>query len=317
MSKTEIKKEDFYKTLVDLMSHANKSVHFYSISCCYGFYSSGLKTFESVYLAIRERLSKRVSGRYLDVRILVKIDKDNPMDTYAMERLAFLENQFSHTSNDEHKRTVFKQLILDGRPNENVQFIIIDDEKILLSKVQDESFNLDLDLVLNKSEAGSLFSKEDHHEDFQVQKQLFEDKWKSSSPLDIEIKQVSKRRLKYALEKFTISGYEKGEREVQLVLSGYLRGRIGLPVNLETPVGKNRIDLTVGLGPMINRHAIEVKFKPDNNAIKEIIGQMENYRKEFENLFLVICKPQYNQEARSDLNVAIAKNDVILFEVKE
>jgi hypothetical protein len=315
MSKTIIEKTDFYKTLIDLMEHANKSVHFYSISCCFGFYSLGLKNFENVFLAIKDRLSKRVAGKYLDIRVLVKADKDNPMDTYALERLAYLENQFSLTTNHETKRTVFKQLELEGHTKENVQFILVDDTKILISKIQDEAFNLDLDLVLNKSESGSLFSKEEYSDDFNEHKFLFEEKWKSSMPLDVEIKQVSKRKLKYHLEKFSTGGTLKDEREVQLVLSGYLRGKIGLPMNLESIVGRTRIDLSVGDGKMNERHGIEIKFKPDNNSVKEIIGQMEINRKNFESLFLLICKSKYNSEARSDLKAAINKNDVILIEV--
>jgi hypothetical protein len=42
---------------------------------------------------------------------------------------------------------------------------------------------------------------------------------------------------------------------------------------------------------------------------------MEVNRKNFESLFLLVCKPKYNSEARSDLKAAINKNDVILIEV--
>ena len=36
-------------------------------------------------------MSKKISGHFLDVRALVKVDHDNPIDVYAAERLAQLE----------------------------------------------------------------------------------------------------------------------------------------------------------------------------------------------------------------------------------
>src|SRR6266576_1130483 len=110
MSKATIEKQEFYPTLIGLMQEAKRSIHFYTISGCFGFYSRGLSTFENVVLTIRDGLSRITSRRYLDVRVLVKIDHENPIDVYAANCLAQLESRFVHTGDREDGRNIFRRL---------------------------------------------------------------------------------------------------------------------------------------------------------------------------------------------------------------
>lgn len=161
MTIATVKKEEFYPQLITMMNEARRSVHFYSISCCFGFYSYGLKNFKNIYSAIEDRLKKRFDGRYLDVRVIVKIDPDNPMDIYASGRLASLEGRFSNTADSESTREVFRELVGGPGEVEMIQFAIVDGERILVSGKQEEEYNEDLDLVLNISQAGSIFDADD------------------------------------------------------------------------------------------------------------------------------------------------------------
>ena len=316
MSKRPIEKSEFYTELIGLMEQARQTVHLYTISCCFGFYSQGLANFERVLLSIKERLSKIHSGRYLDVRILVKVDHDNPIDTYAAERLAQLEHRFIHTGDSNSDRNTFKELGIESSGVEAVQFLIVDNRHILVSEVQEETYNEELDLVLNKSQRGLVFEKDDDPFVFQKYETLFENKWNESSRLNVEVRHVSRRKLKYYLEKYRGAHRAKNERDLQLLLTGYLQGLFDPSiVDFESAAGGTRIDLLVGVRPHHSRHGIEVKFQPDNKSTHEIIGQLRDYRKEYENLILVIGQPKYSPQKRRDLLSELNLIDVGLIEL--
>lgn len=317
MSKQPVEKQDFYPELVSMMDQAQNSVHFYSISCCFGFYSKGLANFEKIFLAIRDRLSKIHAGRYLDVRILTKIDHDNPIDTYAAERLAQLESRYVHTGDEDYDRNVFKELSPKSPFFEALQFLIVDGNNILVSETQEESYNEDLDLVLNKSQRGTKFEKSDYSDEFGRYQELFEKTWNESAPLDIEVRYVSSRKLRYFLERYKGVHRAKNERDLHLLLTGYLQGLFDPSIiDFEAAVGGTRIDLLVGRRPHHLRHGIEVKFQADNNAIHGIVGQIRDYRKEYENLTLVIGQPKYTTQKRLGLVNELKEIRVGLIEIK-
>ena len=58
MAKLSIDKTDFYSQSIRMIEESQRSVRFYSISCCFGFYSEGLETYGNVLLAIRHALSR-------------------------------------------------------------------------------------------------------------------------------------------------------------------------------------------------------------------------------------------------------------------
>lgn len=317
MSIQPIEKQEFYPELTSMMDQAQNAIHFYSISCCFGFYSKGLANFEKVFLAIRDRLSKIHAGRYLDVRILIKIDHENPMDVYAAERLAQLESRYAHTGDEDYDRNVFRELSSEAPSYEAVQFLIVDGNNILISETQEEIYNEDLDLVLNKSQRGKKFEKSDYSDEFGRYQELFEKTWNESAPLDIEVRYVSSRKLRYFLERYKGVHRAKNERDLHLLLTGYLQGLFDPSiVDFEAAVGATRIDLLVGRRPHSLRHAIEVKFQADNNAIHGIVGQIRDYRKEYENLILIVGQPKYTPQKRSDLVNELKEIDVGLIEIK-
>lgn len=317
MAKQPVEKESFYLELVNMMDQARQSMHFYTISCCFGFYSKGLSNFERVLLAIRDGLRRIVTGRYLDVRVLVKIDHDNPVDTYAAERLAQLESRYRHTGDIDADRNVFRELGRELKQFKPLQFLIIDGHDILLSAIQEEVYNEDLDLVLNKSQRGVRFERDDDVQEFQEHESIFTETWDKCSPLDVEVKYVSRRKLRYFLERYRGTHRAKNERDLHLLLTGYLQGLFDPSiVDLETAVGGTRIDLLVGRRPQHRRHGIEVKFQPDNKAIHEIVGQIRDYRKEYEDLVLIVGQPKYTTQRRQDLISELNEIDVGLIELE-
>ena len=312
MAKQPIDKDRFYSELTSMIELAQKSISFYSVSCCFGFYSRGLSNFEMVLRAIKNALSRQ-GARYLDVKVLVKIDRDNPIDMYAAERLAQLEKRYVHTGIKHGERNVFRELGPDLKP---IQFLIIDDQSVLVSAIQEEVYNEDLDLVLNKSEQGVKFEKEDSPDEFNQNANLFGDTWQNSSKIEVQLRSVSRRKMKHLLETYKGTNAARTERELQLLLMGYLQGLYDPSiVDLETPTGGTQIDLLVGKRPHASRQGIEVKFGIDNDAIHQVVGQIRNYRKDFEDVLLVVGKPKYTPQRRADLVDELGKVDVGLVEL--
>lgn len=314
MTKRIIEQEEFYPELIELMGTARKSIALYTISCCFGFYSHGLKNFENVYLAIRDCLSKIISRHYLDVKVLVKVDYDNPIDIFAAERLAQLESRYSHTGKVDSERNVFREL---GAEATTVQFLVVDDGTMLISEIQEEFYNEELDLVLNKSQKGIIIAEDDDVKTFANYQKLFSKTWNASSFLDVEVSHVSRRKLKFILEKYEGARYINSERELQLILAGYLQGNFDQSiVDLELPLGGTRIDLVVGPRPHNKRHGIELKYHPTNKNVDEIVGQIRNYRKEYEHVVLIVYQPKYTAQRRRDLSNELKQIDVALIEWK-
>ena len=102
-----------------------------------------------------------------------------------------------------------------------------------------------------------------------------------------------------------------------MLLTGYLQGLFDPSiVDMESPAGATRIDLLVGHRPHHMRHGIEIKFQPDNKSIHEIVGQIRDYRKEYESLILVIAQPRYNAQSRLQLGNELKEIDVGLIELR-
>lgn len=316
MAKQFVEKQDFYQQIVAMMEEARYSIRFYTISCCFGFYSHGLSNFEVVMLSLRDGLRRIVNSQYLDVRALIKVDHENPIDVYAAERLAQLESRYLATGDSDTDRNVFRELRSDYKDVVAVQFMIIDDREILVSAIQEELYNEDLDLVLNKSQRGTRFERDDDTVEFQKYAQMFEDSWNASTALDVKIRHVSRRKLRYFLERYKGAHRASNERELHLLLTGYLQGLFDPSVvDLETTVGGTRIDLLVGKRPHHARNGIEVKFRPDNKAVHEIVGQVRNYRKEFEDVVLIVSQPKYSPQRRDDLVSELEDINVGLIEL--
>jgi hypothetical protein len=314
MTKIHLEKENFYSEVIKLIELSRKSVHFYSISCCFGFYSQGLSTFDSVLVAIRHALGRRVGNQWIDVRILVKVDYDNPIDVYAAERFVQLEKRFGCPPGMPIERAVFRELQQEA---ETLQFLVVDDKYLITTSFQDEIFDENLGLVLNQIQNGVRFDKDDDPVEFQKYVTEFSDTWKRSRQLDIETKPVSRRMMKFFLQKWRGMPEAKTERELHLLLTGYLQGIFDPSiVDLETTVGPTRIDLLVGSRPQYKRYGIEVKLKPDDGYVDAIVGQLRKYREEYEGgLELLVIQPRYTAQKRRYLIDQLNEIEVGLIEL--
>lgn len=311
MSKSNVAKDEFYNEVVDLIEQARKSVHFYSISCCFGFYSFGVKNFERVLIAIKNRIKLKISGEFLDVRVLIKIDGDNPMDVYAAQRLASLQEKYAHTGDGGKPRKIFGELI----ENSIIQFLIIDGERVLSSNTQEEQYNEDLDLVLNISQNGVLFDKDDDKDKFSQLSSIFASSWEVAIPLEAKQPRFSRRQLRFILESYTGIRPAKTEREFVLMLLGYLKGQIDPSmIDVEATLVDSRIDLLVGPEPHTERSGVEVKFKPTDNDIDQIVGQLRKYRNKVVDLILVVGAPDFTPKGRARLLKELTEIDVPLIE---
>lgn len=308
----KIEQFQFYSNLIDLIAHAEKSVHLYSVSCCFGFYTHGLSNFEQVYQSIKRALSKCPSDRYLDVRVLVKVDRDNPIDMYAAERLLDLQKRYVRLPGISG-RNVFRELPKRCRA---IQFAIVDGCEFLGSEIQEESFNEDLDLLLNTSAPGKRFTSEDNEKEFTKFTHLFETQWSKCARLSVPTSQISIRRLKYYLNRFIRFQNIKTEREFQLVLLGYLQGQYDPSlIDIEVSKGATRIDLLIGQRPQNERIGIEVKFGMEDGAIQRTIGQIREYRTEYAEVILVCGNPRYSKQRRRFLVDELSEINVSLVEV--
>ena len=170
MPKVSIDKSDFYKNVIEMVKHARKSAYFYSISCCWGFYSYGVRNFEHVMTAFRECAGTRWMGQHVDVRVLVRIDADNPIDVFAADCLATMQANLARYISPGETPNLVRELIEPAR----IQFLIVDDQQVLSTHMQYDNFNRELGLALNVSESGSRFEKEDDLEEYHRLGKLFE-----------------------------------------------------------------------------------------------------------------------------------------------
>jgi hypothetical protein len=243
--------------------------------------------------------------------VLVKVDHDNPMDVYAAGRLARLQARYLQTGSliDD----VFREV---GPTFPPVQFLLVDDQLCLLTKIQKEHYNRNLDLIINKLQIGRQFSKTANKKQFEIYSGLFDQAWTKSSPIDASTRQVSPQRLKAFLKRYKGAHKARSERELHLLLTGYLQGLFDFSiVDCETTVGKTRIDLLVGKGAQHQRLGIEVKLASDDNSIDRIVGQIRRYRKEYADLLLVIANPKFSPQRRAHLVDELAEIGVGLVEV--
>ena len=314
MTKIHIEKENLYSEIIKLIELSRKSVHFYSISCCFGFYSQGLSTFDNVLVAIRHALRRKVGNQWIDVRVLVKVDYDNPIDVYAAERFVQLEKRFGCPPGLPVERSVFRELEQNAP---TLQFLVVDDKYLIVTAFQDEILDENLGLVLNRIQNGVWFEKDDDPGQFQRYLTEFADTWKGSRQLDIDTKPVSRRMMKFYLQKWRGMHEAKNERELNLLLTGYLQGIFDPSmVDTEPTVGDTRIDLLVGIRPQYKRYGIELKLQPDDKYVDGIVGQLRKYREEYEGgMELLVIQPRYTPQKRRYLIGQLNEIEVGLIEL--
>jgi hypothetical protein len=308
MTKVFIEKKNFDSQLIKLIAASQKSVNFYSISCCFGFYSEGLETYGNVLSAIRNAL-----GRKVDVKILAKVDYDNPIDVYAARRFAEVEIGFSGRMR--HDGVVFRELNTDA---EQLQFLIVDGERILLTSFQKEVLDENLGLVLNKVESGALFQANDDPVEFDKYLSAFMKTWTKSPPLQIEVKPVSRTMVRSFLYRWTAMPGTKNEHELSQLLTGYLE-KLFNPLNVTVAPSEiaSRIEITVRNRRRHERYGIEIKLNPDDEYANEIVGKLVGSQEKYDGGFeLLVVHPKYAPEKGNHLRDQLSKIDIGLIELK-
>lgn len=311
----EIGKDDFYVELIKMAGRAERSIKFYSISCCFGFYSFGLTKFEDVYNALKKALAIRHQGRYIDTKIIVDVDYDNPIDLFAAKKLIDLENRFAAIPNH-HNSTIFREMP-NGSPM--VQFLIVDDNELLYSEVQHEEYITNLGMVVNLcTKAACYAAHTGGATEISAAIKLFDETWRTGDIIEIPPSKISKATLEVYLRSFVGISRVKTERELQLMLLGYLAGRHNpAVVQMEHSVGSTRIDLAIGGRPANARVGIEVKYGIDDGEVRNLIGQIIEYRKEYDDVILVIGNPNYTPQRRRELLLDLVNIGVSVIELEK
>jgi hypothetical protein len=308
MTKMIIDKGNFYSQSIKLIEESKKSVRFYSISCCFGFYSEGLETYGKVLLAIRHAL-----GRVVDINVLTKVDHDNPIDVYAARRFAEIEIALSGDAQQDGR--IFRELNSDA---EQIQFIIVDDRSILLTSFQKENIDENLHLVLNKVEGGVLFESSDDPMQFRRYSSLFADAWSKSPPLQVDVRPVSRTMLRSFLLRWTAMPDTRNEQELVQLLMGYLQDLFSpRNVTIRPAATGNRIEILVRNRRRYERYGIEIKIKPDGAYADEIVKRLADSQEEYDGGFeLLVVRPGYTSDKRTSLREQLGKIDVGLIELQ-
>jgi hypothetical protein len=127
----------------------------------------------------------------------------------------------------------------------------------------------------------------------------------------------SRRKLRYILETYSGVRPANTERELQLMLAGYLKAKVDpSTIDVEAMTVDTRIDLLVGPKPHSQRSGVEIKFKPADKDIDGIVGKLRNYRPNVGDLVLVVGAPDFTPPGRSRLIAELHQIDVALIEVK-
>lgn len=309
MTKISIEKKYVYPEIIRLIAASQKSVYFYSISCCFGFYSEGLETYKKVLLAIQNAL-----GRKIDVKILAKVDYDNLIDVYAARRFAEVEIGFTQRIHQDG--VIFRELGIDA---EKRQFLIVDRQRILLTNFQEKDVpDETLDLVLNPVDDGTVYEARDDSVEFNKFLADFLEIWENSPPLQVDAKPVSRNMVRSRLRRWTAIPDMKNELELGQLLTGYLGANFSrLNVTVGKSVNANRIEILVRNRRRHERYGIELKLNPDDEYVTQILKKLTDSQEEYDGGFeLLVVHPKYTPEKRKLLREQLSKIDIGLIELK-
>ncbi len=308
MTKVFIEKKNIYAEIIQLIEQSQRSVRFYSISCCFGFYSEGLVTYEKVLLAIKNALLRKV-----DVKILAKVDYNNLIDVYAARCFAVIE--MKETGLIHQDGLIFREL---GIGAEKRQFLVADQQRILRTSFQEDVPNETLDLVLNPVEGGTLYGVSDDPNEFNKDLADFKKIWENSPPLQVEAKPVSRNIVRLFLRRWTAIPETKNEYELGQLLTGYLHGMFSRPyITVKMSESADRIEILVRNQRRHERYGVEFKLKPDNEYADEIVGKLADSQEQYDGGFeLVIVHPKYTPEKGRQLRERLSKIDIGLIELK-
>lgn len=163
-----ISKKMIYPDMIKLITDATTSIDLYSVSACFGFYSAGMRVFESML----EALHGKRNTKGIEIRILVKIDNGS-IDEFGAQRLASAVGKWR-----------VKRLVNLG-DEKQIQFVLIDGgtqkAKLLVTRVQHTAYHDLLAVYINRLTDGYIFSEGRNPEDhIGCHAELFRQRWEES-----------------------------------------------------------------------------------------------------------------------------------------
>jgi hypothetical protein len=300
----EIGSKNFYYEMTQLIKSAKKSIYFYSVSACFGFYSKGVHVFENMIKELKIKADTRVP--LYDIKCLVKVD-DNGIDIFAANHLSFLNKD----------KEVVRQ-IKSLNENENVQFIIIDIDtdtpKLLYSNIQESRRTEILGININELSGGVYYDCKCAEFDKFIN--LFNTKWNQQIGLDSIVKVLYSNQIKRLIRDFDVPTCPLNELCVSHNLASYLRGLFGSEmVETEHPCSDGRIDIVIGhAGDKKKILGIEVKYNLDKNKIDAVIGQASKYKEACDNVIVYSVYPKYTKAEAGRFMKLLEDNGIEIIE---
>lgn len=140
--------------------------------------------------------------------------------------------------------------------------------------------------------------------------------WDSGFLLEENKPRLPRRQIRHILESYSDVRPARHERELQLLLTGYLKAQVhNAIIDFEAMMVDSRIDLLIGPKPHHERTGVEIKFRPNDGDINRIVGQMRKYRTNHADLFLVVGSAEFSSSGRHQLVSELREINVHLIDV--
>jgi hypothetical protein len=175
---------NFYDGLNKLISSATKKISIYSVSACFGFYSKGMHTFEDFAHALKEKLKNK------NIKCIIILKVEDFLDAYGIycltkyfENIQNIEIVFSPVKYDNGENRIMEEY-------DFVQYVIVDDSRVLVTTKQTQEINYFYDLTLNKLTESKYEKKVGK---INLIKEHFQEKYKDSEPFPKQIDKIIKK----------------------------------------------------------------------------------------------------------------------------
>jgi|APMed6443717190_1056831.scaffolds.fasta_scaffold27709_2 hypothetical protein len=300
----EIGSKNFYYEMIRLIKSAKKSVWFYSVSACFGFYSKGVHVFEDMIKELQHKIDTRIPE--YDIKCLIKVD-NHGIDLFSADHLRFLNKD----------REIVKQ-ITSLSENENYQFLLIDIEtdspKLLYSNIQESRKTEILKITINELSGGVYFDFK--CETFDKFINLFNTKWDQGSSLDNTVKDFYYDRVKKLIHDFDAPRCPLKEVCISHNLASYLRGNLGSDmVETELACPNGRIDIVIGHADEKKKIVgVEVKYSLSQDKIDAVVGQATKYKDVCDNVIVYSVSPKYEHSEAVRFRKNLKKNGIEIIE---
>jgi len=158
----------FYEALIHRLQQPAKTLDLYSISACFGFYSSGMKVFSDVLQALRTQITRPEPYNIQQLRILIKAD-DHLIDTFGLERF--------HLFLDVPAAVNIREMERPTDPAEWIQFAVFDGHEVIYTTPQPGFRDDALGLGINSVSPAQAANDRDDSKIVERFMKLFETSW--------------------------------------------------------------------------------------------------------------------------------------------